>query len=53
MSGIIPEEDEEDQETYDDVGNMPDTAEAEPTDDDIYEELPGSTSMISFDCLLT
>ncbi|XP_028281638.1 src kinase-associated phosphoprotein 2 [Parambassis ranga] len=40
MSGIIPEEDEEDQEMYDDVGHIPDTAEAEPIDDDIYEELP-------------
>ena len=37
MTGIIPEEeDEDDGETYDDVGQMP-----EPIDDDIYEELPG------------
>eukprot|EP00063_Salmo_salar_P070594 XP_014045429.1 PREDICTED: src kinase-associated phosphoprotein 2-like [Salmo salar] len=36
MSGVIPL-DEEDQETYDDIGAV----EAEPIDDDIYEELPG------------
>ncbi|NP_001139886.1 src kinase-associated phosphoprotein 2 [Salmo salar] len=35
MSGVIPL-DEEDQETYDDIGAV----EAEPIDDDIYEELP-------------
>uniref|UniRef100_A0A3Q0SKB9 Src kinase associated phosphoprotein 2 n=1 Tax=Amphilophus citrinellus TaxID=61819 RepID=A0A3Q0SKB9_AMPCI len=40
MSGIIPEEDEEDQEMYDDVGNIGSTAESAPIDDDIYEELP-------------
>uniref|UniRef100_A0A668TBB5 Src kinase associated phosphoprotein 2 n=1 Tax=Oreochromis aureus TaxID=47969 RepID=A0A668TBB5_OREAU len=34
MSGIIPEDDEE-QEMYDDVGNI-----GEPIDEDIYEELP-------------
>lgn len=33
MTGIIPEEDEEEQEMYDDVGHM----------DDIYEVLPGLT----------
>lgn len=32
MSGIIPEDEEEEQELYDDVGAI---------DDDIYEELPG------------
>lgn len=31
MTGIIPEEEEEGQELYDDVGQM----------DEIYEELPG------------
>ncbi|XP_058502861.1 src kinase-associated phosphoprotein 2 isoform X1 [Solea solea] len=34
MTGIIPEDDDEDQEMYDDVGPV------EPIDDDIYEELP-------------
>lgn len=38
MSGIIPEDDEE-QEMYDDVGNI-----GEPIDEDIYEELPGLTT---------
>lgn len=37
MSGIIPEDDEE-QEMYDDVGNI-----GQPIDEDIYEELPGLT----------
>lgn len=37
MSGIIPEDDEE-QEMYDDVGTI-----AQPIDEDIYEELPGLT----------
>lgn len=32
MSGIIPEDEEEEQEVYDDVGQI---------DEDIYEELPG------------
>lgn len=32
MSGIIPEDEEEEQEVYDDVGLI---------DEDIYEELPG------------
>lgn len=36
MTGIIPEEDEEEQEMYDDVGHM----------DDIYEELPGPTVLL-------
>ncbi|KAM7420638.1 hypothetical protein PAMA_015053 [Pampus argenteus] len=40
MSGNIPEEEEEDQEMYDDVGHMSDTAETEAIDEDIYEELP-------------
>ncbi|XP_071775429.1 src kinase-associated phosphoprotein 2 [Centroberyx gerrardi] len=41
MTGIIPEEEEEDQEMYDDVGPAgPAAAEPEPIDDDIYEELP-------------
>ncbi|XP_074509979.1 src kinase-associated phosphoprotein 2 [Sebastes fasciatus] len=40
MTGIIPEEDEEDQEVYDDVGAIEDTAESAPIDEDIYEELP-------------
>lgn len=37
MSGIIPEDDEE-QEMYDDVGTI-----GQPIDEDIYEELPGLT----------
>lgn len=40
MTGSIPEEEEEDQEMYDDVGPMADTAEPEAIDEDIYEELP-------------
>ncbi|XP_071397122.1 src kinase-associated phosphoprotein 2 [Centroberyx affinis] len=41
MTGIIPEEEEEDQEMYDDVGPAePAAAEPGPIDDDIYEELP-------------
>nr|ACQ58401.1 Src kinase-associated phosphoprotein 2 [Anoplopoma fimbria] len=40
MTGIIPEDDEEDQEVYDDVGAIDDLPEQEPIDDDIYEELP-------------
>lgn len=40
MTGIIPEEDEEEQEVYDDVGAIEDTAEPAPIDEDIYEELP-------------
>ncbi|XP_040901167.1 src kinase-associated phosphoprotein 2 isoform X2 [Toxotes jaculatrix] len=38
MTGIIPEEDDEEQEMYDDVGAITDTAG--PIDEDIYEELP-------------
>lgn len=38
MTGIIPEEEEEEQEMYDDIGQAVD--EPEPIDDDIYEELP-------------
>lgn len=44
MTGIIPEEDYEEQEMYDDVG--PTTAESAPIDEDIYEELPGSTTKL-------
>lgn len=44
MSGIIPEEEEEEQEMYDDVGALTDTAEPVPIDEDIYEELPGPTA---------
>ncbi|KAG7242114.1 hypothetical protein INR49_024160 [Caranx melampygus] len=41
MTGIIPEEDDEEQEMYDDVGAVTNTAaEHEPIDEDIYEELP-------------
>ncbi|XP_019963242.1 src kinase-associated phosphoprotein 2 isoform X2 [Paralichthys olivaceus] len=40
MTGIIPEEDEEEQEMYDDVGPMVDRDESEPIGEDIYEELP-------------
>ncbi|XP_053182773.1 src kinase-associated phosphoprotein 2 isoform X2 [Scomber japonicus] len=42
MSGCIPEEEDEDQEMYDDVGPMAgvDANEPEPIDEDIYEELP-------------
>ncbi|XP_030012837.1 src kinase-associated phosphoprotein 2 isoform X2 [Sphaeramia orbicularis] len=40
MTGIIPEEDDEDQEMYDDVGAVQDNGDPEPIDDDIYEELP-------------
>uniref|UniRef100_A0A3Q1HLM8 Src kinase-associated phosphoprotein 2 n=1 Tax=Anabas testudineus TaxID=64144 RepID=A0A3Q1HLM8_ANATE len=39
MSGIIPE-DEDEQDMYDDVGAITDAMEAEPIDDDLYEELP-------------
>lgn len=37
---MIPEEDEEEQEMYDDVGAM-----TEPYDEDIYEELPGPNTL--------
>lgn len=40
MSGIIPEEEEEEQELYDDVGNMEEEDQPQAIDDDIYEELP-------------
>ncbi|XP_033495760.1 src kinase-associated phosphoprotein 2 [Epinephelus lanceolatus] len=40
MSGIIPVDEEEEQEVYDDVGAIEDTADSEPIDEDIYEELP-------------
>ncbi|TNN78433.1 Src kinase-associated phosphoprotein 2 [Liparis tanakae] len=40
MTGIIPEDEEEDQEVYDDVGPVEDIADSEPIDEDIYEELP-------------
>ncbi|KAM6994256.1 src kinase-associated phosphoprotein 2 isoform 2-T2 [Tautogolabrus adspersus] len=39
MSGIIPE-DEDEQELYDDVGNMEEEEQSEAIDEDIYEELP-------------
>lgn len=41
MSGIIPEDEEEEQEVYDDVGQI--------DDDEIYEELPGLTAHLIFD----
>ncbi|XP_068995650.1 src kinase-associated phosphoprotein 2 isoform X1 [Embiotoca jacksoni] len=40
MSGIIPEDEEEEQGMYDDVGHIGDVPESEPIDEDIYEELP-------------
>uniref|UniRef100_A0A7N9APT0 Src kinase-associated phosphoprotein 2 n=1 Tax=Mastacembelus armatus TaxID=205130 RepID=A0A7N9APT0_9TELE len=40
MTGIIPEEEDDDQGMYDDVGTMGDAAEPQPIDEDIYEELP-------------
>ncbi|XP_049903553.1 src kinase-associated phosphoprotein 2 [Epinephelus moara] len=40
MSGIIPVDEEEEQEVYDDVGAIEDTADSVPIDEDIYEELP-------------
>ncbi|CAJ1061727.1 LOW QUALITY PROTEIN: src kinase-associated phosphoprotein 2 [Xyrichtys novacula] len=40
MSGIIPEDEEEEQELYDDVGNADVEDQSEPIDEDIYEELP-------------
>ncbi|XP_029307190.1 src kinase-associated phosphoprotein 2 [Cottoperca gobio] len=40
MTGIIPEDEEEEQEVYDDVGAIDEIAESEPIDEDIYEELP-------------
>ncbi|XP_074539911.1 src kinase-associated phosphoprotein 2 [Halichoeres trimaculatus] len=40
MSGIIPEDEEEEQELYDDVGNVEVEDQPEAIDDDIYEELP-------------
>lgn len=40
MTGIIPEDEEEEQEVYDDVGAIEDASESEPIDEDIYEELP-------------
>ena len=44
MTGIIPEEDEEEHELYDDVGAIVVGNDSEPIDEDIYEELPGPTS---------
>lgn len=42
MTGIIPEEEDEEQEMYDDVGAVTNSAaEPQPIDEDIYEELPG------------
>ncbi|KAM4601492.1 src kinase-associated phosphoprotein 2 [Polymixia lowei] len=43
MTGMIPEDEDEEQETYDDIGSAvsPHAAdEPEPIDEDIYEELP-------------
>ncbi|XP_041648538.1 src kinase-associated phosphoprotein 2 [Cheilinus undulatus] len=40
MSGIIPEEEDEEQELYDDVGNMEEEDQREAIDEEIYEELP-------------
>ncbi|XP_060906780.1 src kinase-associated phosphoprotein 2 isoform X1 [Labrus mixtus] len=40
MSGIIPEDEEEEQELYDDVGNMEEEEQPEAIDEDVYEELP-------------
>lgn len=43
-SGVIPEDEDEEQEMYDDIGPTvprPTSADSEPIDDDIYEELPG------------
>ncbi|XP_070691727.1 src kinase-associated phosphoprotein 2 [Pempheris klunzingeri] len=39
MTGIIPVDEEEEQDVYDDIGSIGDTAESEMMDD-IYEELP-------------
>lgn len=44
MSGIIPEDEEEEQEVYDDVGQI--------DDDEIYEELPGLTTHLIFPSIL-
>ncbi|KAF3691839.1 Src kinase-associated phosphoprotein 2 Src family-associated phosphoprotein 2 [Channa argus] len=47
LTGIIPE-DEDEQDMYDDVGNMPDAAPGvEPIDEDLYEELPEDESSTS------
>ncbi len=43
MTGIIPEDEEEEQEVYDDVGAIDEAVDA-PIDEDIYEELPGPTT---------
>lgn len=40
MTGIIPEDEDEDDMMYDDVGQAADTGASEPIDEDIYEELP-------------
>ncbi|XP_029360285.1 src kinase-associated phosphoprotein 2 isoform X2 [Echeneis naucrates] len=40
LTGIIPEEDDEDQEMYDDVGAITNPADSVPIDEEIYEELP-------------
>lgn len=47
MTGIIPEDEDEEQGMYDDVGPIEDTADSEPIDEDIYEELPGPTMHFS------
>ncbi|CAL8247084.1 unnamed protein product [Lota lota] len=43
MSGIIPEDEDEEQEMYDDVDSvpLPESLSPLPVDEDIYEELPG------------
>lgn len=45
MSGVIPEEEDDDQEMYDDV-----TVPKPAIDEDIYEELP--REMLALSCLL-
>lgn len=50
MSGIIPEEDEDEQYMYDDVGNVRENVEpAGEENDEIYEELPG---LVTFPTIL-
>ena len=48
MSGIIPIDEEEEQEVYDDIGSIEDETEA--IDEDIYEELPGLTTLCLCHC---
>lgn len=51
MSGIIPEDEEEEQEVYDDVGNMDEGDQPVAIDEDIYEELPGLNTQFDWDNL--